>query len=133
MTGRRVARALVGLLGVVAITTGAVVFLGGPEAGTDGSPVPASVDTEFRFFSAFWIGLGVFALRTALRGPVPQGTLAAVTGALFLGGVGRILSLADAGRPHALFLVLMAIELAAPAVLLLNRGDDRRLDRPEAG
>ena len=41
-----------------------------------------------------------------------------LAGVFFAGGVGRAISLASVGAPHPFFLALMAIELAAPPVLV---------------
>jgi DMSO/TMAO reductase YedYZ heme-binding membrane subunit len=115
-----VVRRLVGLFGVVALATGLWVFFGGAEAGTGAGPVNANVDTEYRFFAAFWIAAGACALYLAVKDRITRTALALITGTLFLGGVGRILSWVDEGRPDTTFVVLMAIELAAPLLLLLR-------------
>ena len=118
-----IVRALVGVFGLVATVAGLVSVIGGPAAGTGGEHVAASVDTEFRFYAAFYLSLGLYSLWVARRGPVPRPALAAITGALCLGGLARIPSLVSEGRPDTVFLVLMAIELAAPLLLLLDRGE----------
>lgn len=115
------------MFGLVAVATGLTILIGGPEASVDGADLGASLDSELRFFVASWIGLGAFGLVGATRGEIPAWALAAITGVLFLGGIGRLISVVTDGRPHTLFLVLMVVELGSPAALLLQRG------RPKAG
>jgi hypothetical protein len=119
-------RVLVGLFGVVAIVAGLVVLVGGPDADAGGEHVGASLDSELRFFNAIWVGFGAFALWQALRGDVPQKTIAVIAAVLFVGGLGRIVSLVAEGRPDTIYVALMVIELCSPALLLLRPRRTRR-------
>jgi hypothetical protein len=137
---------LLGVLGVAAVAICLSIFFTGAQATawqaenafnalTGGRGLseawPATMDSELRFYAAFWGAYGVLLIYLAwhvrrLGRFVPW--LAAV---FFLGGVGRALSLAAVGAPHRFFVVLMGIELGLPLVLVwlwsmtLRRGTGR--------
>jgi Domain of unknown function (DUF4345) len=105
-------------LGLIPVVTGAVAMLGvdDPLYATVGLPTSPLLDSNLRFFAGVWLGLGV-----ALIWTVPtierQGTLFRVIwGMIFLGGVGRLLSMASLGAPPAPFIGFTVLEIVgAPA------------------
>lgn len=105
-------------LGVVAIVAGAVsVFMG--VAGTvGGGPASATVDSELRYYAAWYVGAGVLILWNARRVESARLAVRVVCGALFLGGCGRVISLLVVGRPHWTATALMVLELGLPLVLV---------------
>ena len=121
MSPQRSRQLLQGLLvavGVTPIATGIYAVL----TGTDGIPgdaaASANIDSELRFFAAFWIAYGVAALRVAAQ--VERQTLAvrALALVLFAGGIARVVAWIASGRPDALFLVLLALELLIPPLMV---------------
>jgi hypothetical protein len=91
------------------------VFGSGPM--TDlGSP---NDDSELRFYSIFFAAFGVFVVRAARDIDRYYKQIPVLMGIFFLGGVARALGYVTVGQPHALFILLMAIELAMPIVLFL--------------
>jgi hypothetical protein len=60
-------RVLLTALGAVAVAVGILDVLVGPRSLIDGAEVPASVDSEYRFAHALWIGYGIAALWVARR------------------------------------------------------------------
>ncbi len=110
-------RAALTLLGVVPIVTGlgSVLFGSGVIPGPNPSP---SVESELRFYAAWWVGGGLVLLWIARR-PAERGiALRGLCAVLFLGGLARLLAAAQVGWPRPLFVVLMAIELVLPLVLV---------------
>lgn len=92
-----------------------IVYDSGPV--TDlGTP---NAETELRFYSVFWIAYGVILIQTARDLTKHAGRVTLLLGLFFLGGVGRGISYVADGPPHALFVVLMIIELILPIFLLL--------------
>jgi hypothetical protein len=87
-----------------------------PLYASSGLPRSSLLDSNLRFFGGIWLGLGV-ALLWAVPSIERQGTLfRAVWGAVFLGGVGRLLSMAMAGAPPAPFIGFTVLEIVgAPA------------------
>ena len=118
-TERRLLQALLALLGGVAAVAGLVAVLGGPEAQIDGAATGASVESEYRFYAGLWLAFGIVALFVVPG--VERETLAvrALAAALFVAGLARAVAWLDAGRPAAIYLVLLALELAIPPALVL--------------
>jgi hypothetical protein len=100
--------------GVVATTAGLDTVIRGGKS-LPGQPLANPVvESELRFYAAFYVAYGVAALRIAPRADRDTASLRALAGALFLAGIARIIGWRAVGRPHRLQLALLAIELAAP-------------------
>ncbi|MGH1367896.1 MAG: DUF4345 domain-containing protein [Maritimibacter sp.] len=128
----QLARALLYVVALIAMTLGAMNILLGPQLTaefwqvvwgwfipgtlyTDALKTP-SMDSELRFYSVFWVayaGVIFWALREGLRGR----TLSLLAGLFFLGGVARALSWVMVGAPDILFQLMMWIELAIPPLI----------------
>jgi hypothetical protein len=118
VTPHRGLQIAVGLLGTVALVAGAAGLLWGAALVQGGEPFSASVDSELRFFAAWYATAGVLLLRSVAAIEAHRATIVAVSAAFFVAACGRALSLVAAGPPHPLYLVLMVIEFALPAILL---------------
>jgi hypothetical protein len=79
---------------------------------------PATMDSELRFYAAFWGTYGVLLLAAARDLDKWMKHVPLLAAVFFAGGVGRALSLATVGAPHPAFTLLMAIELILPPVLV---------------
>ena len=105
-------------MAVVAMTMGASGVVRGTREVVNGGRVSANVDSEYRFYAAWYHVFGVLLWRAARR-PEAETTLARACGAgLFIAACGRALSLRTHGHPHWSQRVLMAIEFVLPAVVL---------------
>lgn len=120
-------------LGLSAVAIGMMIFIGGPAftARTFGNVIDATigvpgysgglehvnVDSEMRFFSAFWITYGVYLLWLVRQIHKYTTEVFIVLGVFFLGGVGRFISFVVLGAPDLLFNILMYIELGGPIVV----------------
>ena len=110
-------------------------MLVGPSAVPgDNSTVEASVDSEYRFTSAFW-----FAAAPIIWSSLPHierrsTVLRATLGTVFLGGVARALSWRKMGRPHAAFVAATGLELIGMPTFLVwhYRVSSRRTVEPAA-
>ncbi len=106
------------ILGVVAVVFGSLTVLTGGALIPGVGDLPASVDSELRFYGAWYVGAGVVVLRS-VRHIESEGRLVRMVCAiLVLAALGRVLSMAFVGRPHTLYVVLMVIEFAIPVVVL---------------
>ena len=116
---RRALQVVVAILGTVALVFGleTVLFGAAPILGVV-SDVPPSVDSELRFYAAWYAGAGALLLWTVPRIESAGIVIRAVCTVVFIAGAARLLSLVTVGKPHALYLVLMGIELAIPIVLI---------------
>jgi hypothetical protein len=113
---------LVGLLtalGAAATVEGVRGVVQGADQVVGGGPVSANVDSEYRFYSAWFAVFGVLLLGAARRPERETRLVRAAAGGCLLGASGRVLSTRTAGPPHPMQRALMAIEFALAAVLVL--------------
>ncbi len=101
------------VLGLVPVITGVITLLGihDPIYASARLPASALLDSNLRFFGGVWLGLGlaIFWLVPAIE---RQGLLFRVIwGAIFLGGIGRLLSIILLGFPPAPFIGFTALEV----------------------
>ncbi len=116
--GRRGLQLALATLGTVATAFGALGVAQGGAGVLGGGKVSANVDSELRFFAAWYTVLGLLMLGAARR-PESEATIVRAGGAgCFLAACGRLPSMRAVGSPSALFKVLMAIEFAIPVVIV---------------
>jgi hypothetical protein len=105
-------------LGAVATFEGVRGVVQGAAQVVAGGPVSANVDSEYRFYSAWFAVMGVLLLGAARRPEHETRLVRAAAGGCLLGASGRAISTRTAGRPHPTQWALMAIEFALAAVLV---------------
>jgi len=92
-----------------------IVYNSGPltELGTPND------DSELRFYSVFFVAYGAIFFQTTRNLAKHSHRLPLLLGLFFLGGIARSISYVTVGQPHALFVLLMVIELTMPPLLYL--------------
>lgn len=79
-------------------------------------PVDATVDSDMRFYAVLFAAFGA-AYVWAARDVGRHAQLIDLLGVLFaLGGLARLVALADTGRPHWFYLLMIPVELVVPVV-----------------
>ena len=106
------------LLAGVALSAGTVTVLTGASTVLASDPVSPSVDSELRFYAAWYAGVGLVLLWSALNLDSATKVVRTVCAVLLLGALGRVLSMIAVGRPHGVYLVLLGIEVVLPVVIL---------------
>jgi len=117
---RRLLQAAVALGCIVPLATGAVGILHGPEMLRGvGSDVPADLDSHFRYLSGLLLAAGI-GFATCVPG-IERKTARFRWLALlvFVGGLGRLHSLASVGLPGGGHMFGLAMELGAVPLLVL--------------
>jgi hypothetical protein len=109
--------------GVAHLALGARIVPG--EAGTG-----ATVDSRERFYGAVFLGYGLAWEWAARRTPTPAGLVQFLAGILLLGGVGRVISVVDRGRPHRFQTALTVVEFVLPPVFFRLAHQPARGRRP---
>lgn len=127
MTNRRALQITLGVLSAIPALAGGAGLLFGHRA-VPGPPsrVEPSLDSEYRVANAFFLAAApvVWASIPKLEeAAVPLRTVAAAS---FVAGVGRVLSWRATGRPHPLYVVAAALELAGMPALLVWHEQVRR-------
>jgi hypothetical protein len=116
---RRAFRATVYAAGAVATGAGLHTILTGVRSIPGGTAAPgAAVESELRFYSAFYVAYGIAALRTAPQADRDVTGVRALAGTLLLAGLARAAAWRSAGAPNGPQRALLAIELAAPPALV---------------
>jgi hypothetical protein len=115
---RRALRALLSLGGVVATTAGLDTVIRGARSLPGQNLANAAVESELRFYAAFYVAYGIAVLRVAPKADSETRAVRSLAGALFLAGVGRAAASFAAGRPHELQRALLVVELAAPPLIV---------------
>jgi uncharacterized protein DUF4345 len=106
------------VVAAVAVVAGGSALIRGPSEVIGAAGSSNNVDSEFRFFAAWYVIAGVLLFR-AIPSVERQGwIIRAVAGGFFLAGFGRVLSILEVGPPHWWYVVLMTIELALPVILV---------------
>jgi hypothetical protein len=100
------------------VAGGATALLGSASLPSSGE-VTASIESELRFYSVWWIGAGLFLAWLAPRVAERTLELRVFCALLFFAGLTRLLAISDAGWPHASQLVLMAFEFVLPVILVI--------------
>ncbi len=115
-----IGRALLILLGVIAVITGGRSVVSGLDAIVDVTTRPAiELDNNIRFVSAIWTALGVGLFSCV---PDPRGNRSALrvlVWLVFAGGVGRLVAFGLHGVSATPYIAIAASELLAPFLLLL--------------
>jgi hypothetical protein len=109
---------LLRLGGAVATSAGLHTLLGGGRSFPPWRQAGAMVESELRFYSAFYVAYGLFVFRSAGRADRDPRAVHALAAALFLAGLGRAGAWLTVGKPHPLQRALLAIELAAPPLVV---------------
>ncbi|MCZ2136580.1 MAG: DUF4345 domain-containing protein [Burkholderiales bacterium] len=113
---RRNLQRVTALLGLVPVITGLLTMMGvdDPLYAATHLPRDGTLDSNLRFFGGIWLGLGLCVLWMLPRIERETALFRAFWLMIFLGGIGRVISLIAVGAPHAPFVALIALELIGP-------------------
>jgi hypothetical protein len=106
------------VLATVAVASGLSGMLAGPAVLPGGGPVNPTIDSEYRFTNAFWFAAGLIVWWAVPRIDKTATVLRVTLGAVFLGGLARLIAVAASGWPHPIFRAAMVIELILIPALL---------------
>lgn len=118
------------LLAPVPVITGVLTMLGVDDplyAGLGLSlPREPTFDSNLRFLGGVWCGLGLAAIWTIPRIESETTLFRCLWGMIFLGGVGRAISLAFLGAPLLPFLAFTLLEIVGAPLIVLWQATLRR-------
>ncbi|MDH2380635.1 DUF4345 domain-containing protein [Bradyrhizobium sp. CER78] len=101
------------VLALVPILTGIITMLGvsDPLYASSGVPALPVLDSNLRFFGGVWLGLGLALLWLVPRIESESVLFRVVWGGIFLGGIGRLLSIVMVGAPPLPFVGFTLLEV----------------------
>lgn len=118
---KRALQIVMGLLGIIPVATGLLGLLGVEDPVYVAAGVPSIVllDTNLRFYSGVWLGLGL-ALYWLIPTIERQTVLFRVLWAMiFVGGIGRLLSMLLLASPPVAFVAFTALEIVGAPLFIL--------------
>jgi Domain of unknown function (DUF4345) len=109
-----------GVLGAIPIVTGLIGMsgLGDPLYAAAGVPSNVLLDSNLRFFSGVWLGLGLALYWLIPRIESQTVLFRVIWGMIFLGGVGRVISMLFQGPPPMPFVGFAILEILGAPVFI---------------
>jgi Domain of unknown function (DUF4345) len=101
------------ILGLIPVITGIIGLMGvnDPLYVAIGIPKNILLDSNLRFFSGVWLGLGLTMLWLIPRIDKETTIFRILWGMIFLGGIGRLLSMVTLGAPPLPFIAFTVLEI----------------------
>ena len=118
-TDRR--RGLLAVAGTIATAAGIHSAVWGGRSYPPWKRLDPQVESELRFFAAFYALYGLDLLDAALKNQTDRKTINKAAAGLLAGGIGRGVGWIGAGRPHPLQQILLAVELVGPALVIYSQ------------
>lgn len=103
---------------LIALAIGVERFI---DADTADLMPDSALDSTYRYFGGVYLGVALLALWCLPRIEERANALVVATGAIFLGGIGRLISIADVGTPSSATWFALVIELGAVSLALTMR------------
>ncbi|MFE7551351.1 DUF4345 domain-containing protein [Streptomyces gardneri] len=133
MTRAKTLRGLVLTMGYACVAIGIAHVLLGNASIPGAESAGPTIDSLGRFFGAIFAGYGLAWLWAARQRPIPATAVRLLTAVFLLGALGRLLSLAVEGMPHAFQVALAALELAlSPLLFWLADAEEKAHPAPRA-
>jgi hypothetical protein len=117
---KRTLQVATGIVAVVSVVTGTIGMSGisAPIYASANLPTYPLLDSNLRFLTGIWLGLGL-ALFWLIPSIERQGTSYRILwGMIFLGGIGRLLSLLFVGKPPVMFVGFALFEVFGAPVFI---------------
>ena len=113
MTSYRLLQGLTGVLALIPILTGAITMMGVHDPLYAALDLPGNplLDSNLRFLGGVWLGLGLATFWMVPRLHAHTVLFRVVWGAIFIGGLGRLLSMLVVGWPPAPFIAFTVLEI----------------------
>lgn len=131
-TERRLLQRTLGTLAAIPAASGLAGVLFGPRTlPGDNDQVTATLDGEYRFTAVFWLATAPLIWSRLPQVEQDTTTLPLLMATVFVGGIARMLAWRHSGRPHAMFIPVIGLELVGmPAIAVWHRRVVRRAATP---
>lgn len=117
---KRPLQILTAILGAVPILTGIIGLFGlsDPIYASASLPANALLDSNLRFLSGVWLGVGLTVIWLIPRIETQTVLFRVLWGMIFLGGVGRLLSMLFLGWPPIPFIAFTVLEIVGAPIFV---------------
>jgi hypothetical protein len=124
-----------GILGLIPVGTGLIGLLGTSDPLYVAEHVSRSVllDSNLRFFAGVWLGLGLALFWLIPRIETKSALFRAIWAAIFIGGLGRLLSMAFMAVPPAPFIAFTVLEVMGAPLFVYWQARVARAAIPASG
>jgi Domain of unknown function (DUF4345) len=119
LSGRKLLKLAFYVGGVVATTAGLHTVLMGSKSLPGRQRLDAVVESELRFYAAFYVAYGGLLLHIAPRADQDSTAVRGLAGALFLAGLARTGAWFAVGRPDRKQVGLLMLELGLPPIVVV--------------
>ena len=121
MIGRRSLQIATAILGIIPVATGLIGLSGlrDPLYSASGLDQNVLLDSNLRFFSGVWLGLGLALFWLIPRIEKQTVLFRVIWGAIFLGGIGRCLSMLFLAVPPTPFIGFTILEVIVAPLMVL--------------
>lgn len=124
---KRILQLILAVIGMIPIVTG---LLGLIPPGIEGklyhidlnNSIQGNVilDSNYRYFSGLWFALGVVMFSIIPTIERQRTAIRIIVCSIFIGGLGRVISMITFGVPSPIFVFFTCLELISPILLLLQ-------------
>ena len=120
MTSLRKLQIATAILALIPIVSGLLTMLGVDDPLYERSALPrdALLDSNLRFFGGVWLGLGIAVLWMVSRLVEQTVLFRVIWGAIFLGGIGRLLSALLVEMPPVPFMAFTVLEIVGAPLFI---------------
>jgi hypothetical protein len=117
---KRLLQILTAILGAVPVLTGMIGLFGlsDPIYASANLPANALLDSNLRFLSGVWLGLGLAVFWLIPRIETQTVLFRVLWGMIFLGGIGRLLSMLFLGWPPIPFIAFTVLEIVGAPIFV---------------
>lgn len=112
---RLILQLLLGVLALIPISAGGAMAIYGPAL--LGLTTSVSADSHVRYLSGLLLGIGLVTWTTIPRIEIQGARLAVITLIVAIGGLARLWSLIEVGRPHSSMVAALFLELLLTPLL----------------
>lgn len=119
--GRRSLQIATAIVATIPVTTGGMLLFYGirsPLYHVIGDCITPLLDSNLRFLAGEWLGVGLAAWWLIPRIERETTLFRAIWIAVFIGGVGRLVSLAALGRPPLIFVAFTLVEIVGAPIFI---------------
>ena len=125
---KRILQIVIGAIGILALYTGVLGYVYGAVNWYYGFPANMDLnggllmlDSNLRFYSGLWFGLGLVLFWLIPRIERDTTVLTCLAAMFFMGGIGRIVSILACGLPSVPYVSFILLELGFPLLALWQR------------